>query len=120
LTTARSDALAALLALFDGADEPANETPDGVAHVATPEGADAAIARLPVALALSTALVLARSGDAGALRLAEAIYAQLRPLLGRELKVDDELAKIALALGRPGDAITILASRLEASASLAA
>ena len=44
------------------------------------------ITRLPVALALSTALVLARSGEAEAALLAGAIYAQLHPLVGRELE----------------------------------
>jgi ATP-dependent DNA helicase RecQ len=108
LTTSRSDAtdaIAAILTLLGGTNDATREE---------------AIARLPVAAALSAALVLARRTEAAARAAAGRIYAQLQPLAGRELKLDDDLARLALALDRPDDAIGILERRLEESQSLTA
>src|SRR5690348_15823299 len=106
LTITSSETTASLLSLLTG--------PDGALDAATLE-------KLPVALACSLALHLARyDGDERARTLAAAIFDALRPLAGETVKLDDDLAKLATSLGHHTDAAAILEARLERSDALAA
>jgi ATP-dependent DNA helicase RecQ len=84
------------------------------------EGADEAIERLPVPLAATLALFLARVEVPAGLPLAERLYARLQPLVGETLKLDDDLAALALELDQPEEALTLLTERLERSEALGA
>src|SRR5215813_786432 len=101
LTTPHSDALAALLTAIAG-----------------PTGTDSAtleerLEQLPVSLALAAALYLAgaeietaaASAATSGLQIAAHIYDRLRPLAGQDLRLDDDLARLALTLGQPEEAI---------------
>ncbi|MGH2517487.1 MAG: DEAD/DEAH box helicase, partial [Ktedonobacterales bacterium] len=97
--------LAALLADLTGADGATSEE---------------TLNALPVALATSLGLFLAR-GDAPAARtLARRLYDRLRPLAGESVRMSDDVARLALALDLPAEAETLLRSRLELSESLTA
>jgi ATP-dependent DNA helicase RecQ len=77
--------------------------------------------RLPVELALSVGLCLARcSEDSAGREVASRIFDALRPLAGENVRVDDELARLALAVGQPADAVAILEARLARSEALSA
>src|SRR5262249_18534391 len=84
--------------------------------------------QLPVSLALAAALYLAgaeietaaASAATSGLQIAAHIYDRLRPLAGQDLRLDDDLARLALTLGQPEEAIALLKSRLARSESLSA
>jgi ATP-dependent DNA helicase RecQ len=78
------------------------------------------LGRLPVALALSLGLYLARVEHIRGREVAGQIFEELRPLAGNELRLDDDLGRLALALGRADDASALLERRLERSESLSA
>ncbi|WIG60848.1 MAG: ATP-dependent DNA helicase RecQ [Ktedonobacterales bacterium] len=112
-----TDAITALIAALGGGD----------ATHAGDAGADArdhAIAALPVERALAIALYLARC-DAGAANdaaraVAARIYAALTPVAFESMRITDDLARIALALDIPADAVALLTDRLARSESLSA
>jgi ATP-dependent DNA helicase RecQ len=103
LITPRSEAIATIVADLAG--------PDGTALADN-------LTRLPVATAATVGLRLARLGDPAGCNLAAQLFDLLRPLAGREVGLDDKLARLALAVGRPSDAIAILEARLARSAAL--
>lgn len=106
MITTSSETTASLLSTLTGAD--------GALDAAT-------LARLPVALACSLALHLARHDDDERARtLAAAIFDALRPRFGESLRLDDDLARLALAIGRPAEAIALLKDRLARRESLPA
>ncbi len=84
------------------------------------------LAALPVALATSLALYLARVELADspvaiqARRLAEEILALLRPLAGDSLRITDDVAKVSLALGHVDEATALLEDRYARRDSLPA
>ncbi|GAC1447554.1 MAG: hypothetical protein PVSMB4_03180 [Ktedonobacterales bacterium] len=105
MTIPHSEIIAALVADLGG--------PAGDALGATLE-------RLPVTLALSCALYLARCDDPAGRELARKVFAALRPLAGETVRVDDDLAWLALSLGDPAAAAAILDMRLARSEALSA
>src|SRR5215472_14606458 len=99
VNTPPSEATAALLAALNGAGE---VEPDAY-H---------ALAALPIALAVALGHFLARCVAPAAREAAERIREQLWPLAGQTIRLDDDLAKLALALVRADEAITLLERRL--------
>lgn len=110
-----TEAVTALLAALGG--------PDGAAL-------DARIAALPVERALEIGLFLARvqpgvatySAQAAsthiAAQIAERIYAALRPLAGQRAKLTDDLAQLALSIGRADEATALLEEQLRMGEAL--
>src|SRR5262249_13418384 len=99
-----------MAALVDALAEPAEPAdPAGLAGWAGSAGSTLhdQLERLPVSLALSAALFLARAANEPGVQIAACIYDQLRPLAGQELRLDDDLARLALALGRPAEAVAL-------------
>jgi ATP-dependent DNA helicase RecQ len=91
-----------------------------VTDVAGPDvsAPQANLERLPVQLALSVALYLAQRDDVRSRVLATEIYEALRPLAGETVSMDDDLGRLALALGRAAEALQLLEARLERSEAL--
>ncbi|HEY7984836.1 MAG TPA: RecQ family ATP-dependent DNA helicase, partial [Ktedonobacterales bacterium] len=106
-TPTSDDPTAALVAALGGAD-------------ASDETLAARVGALPVATALSLGLFLARADHPAARDLAGRVFDLLRALQGDLVSLDDNLARLALALDRPNDALAVLEARLERSESLGA
>ncbi|HZC78223.1 MAG TPA: tetratricopeptide repeat protein, partial [Ktedonobacterales bacterium] len=105
LTTTLSDAVAALVAEARGPTDGA---------------LDERLERLPVATALAVGRFLAERAHPEARAVAERIFTRLRPLAGETVRLDDDLAQLALALQLPDDAEALLRARLERSEALTA
>src|SRR5258706_14678478 len=105
LTTTLSDAVAALVAEARG-------------HEGT--ALDERLERLPVATALAVGRFLAERAHPEARAVAERIFTRLRPLAGETVRLDDDLAQLALALQLADDAEALLRARLERSEALTA
>ncbi|HLZ25638.1 MAG TPA: RecQ family ATP-dependent DNA helicase [Ktedonobacterales bacterium] len=75
---------------------------------------------LPIALATSLGLFLARCDVPPARTLARRLYDRLRPLAGESVGMSDSVARLALALDLPAEAETLLRARLDVSESLTA
>ncbi|HEX9414324.1 MAG TPA: RecQ family ATP-dependent DNA helicase [Ktedonobacterales bacterium] len=105
MTTPLSEATAALVADLCG--------PAGDALIAT-------LDRLPVALATSAAHYLARSQHAAAREVAGQMLEKLLPLIGKMVSLDDDIARLALSLGRPADAAALLEPLFTGRESLSA
>jgi ATP-dependent DNA helicase RecQ len=87
------------------------------------EALAATLDRLPVTLALSIGLFLARCERATGDDLADIagqIFGLLLPLAGETVRVDDDLARLALAVRRPADAVALLEARLSRSEAVSA
>ncbi len=105
LTTTLSDAVAALVAEARGQEGTA---------------LDERLERLPVATALAVGRFLAERAHPEAQAVAERIFTRLRPLAGETVRLDDDLAQLALALQLADDAEALLRARLERSEALTA
>src|SRR5258708_12534857 len=105
LTTTLSDAVAALVAEARGPTDAA---------------LDERLERLPVATALAVGRFLAERAHPEARAVAERIFTRLRPLAGETVRMDDDLAQLALALQLADDAEALLRARLERSEALTA
>jgi hypothetical protein len=97
----------------------AEPLPALLADLTGPDGAasEETLDALPVALATSLGLFLARYGDPAARMLARRLYDRLRPLAGESVRMDDDVARLALALDVPAEAEALLLTRLEVSES---
>src|SRR5260221_10630672 len=97
LTTTLSDAVAALVAEARGQEGTA---------------LDERLERLPVATALAVGRFLAERAHPEAQAVAERIFTRLRPLAGETVRLNDDLAQLALALQLADDAEALLRARL--------
>jgi ATP-dependent DNA helicase RecQ len=84
------------------------------------ERMDARLAALPITKVTALALFLAQREKVHATAAASHILDLLLPLAGEELQLDDNLGRLALAVGRVDEAITLLDDRLARSEALSA
>ncbi|HEY7782892.1 MAG TPA: RecQ family ATP-dependent DNA helicase, partial [Ktedonobacterales bacterium] len=110
--------VAAIVADLGGPVVNAGDLESGTALGTAPRPA-AALDHLSATQAITLSLALAHWDEDAGRAMASALFDALRPLAGETVRMDDDLARLAMAVGRPTDAIALIEARQARSESLA-